>query len=89
MSLVPLLRDPNAEWNRPAYTQVIFGKNDQAVPGQAVRTERWRFIQWAGGNQGEQLYDHQNDPAEMVNLAERPEHEETVARLRKLLANGF
>jgi len=88
-SLVPLIQDPTLNWDRPAFTQVQFGKNDEAVPGRAVRTDRWRYIQWNGGQAGHELYDHHSDPHEMNNLAGDPEHGEIIARLQKLLAVRF
>jgi iduronate 2-sulfatase len=88
-SLKPLLEDPTAAWDRPAFTQVQFGKNENAVPGRAVRTDRWRYIQWDGGRDGEQLYDHHNDPKEMHNLADDPQYEDVVSRLRSVLASRF
>ena len=36
----------------------------------AVRSERWRYIRYA--DRGEELYDHQTDPNEWTNLADRP-----------------
>jgi hypothetical protein len=36
----------------------------------AVRTERYRYIQYADGT--EELYDHQSDPNEWKNLAADP-----------------
>jgi arylsulfatase A-like enzyme len=59
-SVVPLLKDPNAEWDHPAITSHGF-KNH------AVRTERWRYIRYADGS--EELYDHEKDPMEWKNLA--------------------
>ena len=88
-SLVPLIRDPAATWDHPAFTQVQFGKNENAVPGRAVRTSRWRYIEWDGGRQGQELYDHHNDPQELHNLAADPAHAEVVSRLRLLLASRF
>jgi iduronate 2-sulfatase len=64
-SLRPLLADPQAPWKRPAFTQVQRG----AVPGHSVRTERWRYTEWDGGAKGVELYDHDNDPRELKNLA--------------------
>lgn len=88
-SLLPLLRDPKAEWDRPAFTQVQFGKNAKAFPGRSVRTDRWRYVEWDGGRKGVELYDHENDPDEMTNVASDPAHEETVGKLRTLLADRF
>lgn len=73
VSLVPLLRDPKAEWNRPA---VIEFKRGNA----AVRSERFRYIRYHDG--GEELYDHKNDPNEWNNLAASENH----ATVKKELA---
>lgn len=86
-SLVPLMNDPGKEWDRPAFTQVQFGKNENAVPGRAVRTERWRFIEWDGGEGGNQLYDHTNDPQERNNLANDPGMANVLAEMKRLVRN--
>ena len=88
-SLVPLMLEPEREWDRPAFTQVQFGKNEEAVPGMAVRTNRWRYVQWDGGAKGEELYDHQHDKGEMHNLVNDPAHAGVVDRLRSLLESAF
>jgi arylsulfatase A-like enzyme len=74
-SLVPLLEDPNAEWDHPAITTYDFSEY-------SVRTERWRYIRYIDGT--EELYDHQNDPEEWTNLAADPAYaaaKEEMARL--------
>jgi uncharacterized sulfatase len=88
-SLLPLLRDPSATWDRAAFTQVQFGKNEKAFPGRAVRTARWRYVEWDGGRRGNELYDHENDPSEMHNLAGDPKFADVVSRLRGLIESGF
>lgn len=80
-SLAPLLVAPQAEWNKPAITQV----RRNVADGYALRTERYRYIEWSGGDAGRQLYDHQQDPEEYRNLAELPEHAATVGELSALL----
>ena len=49
--------------------------------GYSLRTLRWRYTEWDEGNAGTELYDHDNDPGELVNLAAKPEHAKTVAEL--------
>jgi arylsulfatase A-like enzyme len=63
-SLVPLLSDADAPWERPAIT--THGRLNHAI-----RTARWRYIRYADGS--EELYDHQNDPMEYTNLAGKEE----------------
>jgi arylsulfatase A-like enzyme len=63
-SLVPLLRDPQCAWDRPALTTHGLGNH-------TLRSERWRYIRYADG--GEELYDHASDPHEWTNLAGKPE----------------
>jgi uncharacterized sulfatase len=81
VSLRPLLDDPNAERQRPAYTQVRRGR----FMGYSVRDERYRYTEWDNGRRGAQLYEYQTDPEELNNLAEDPEHAETRARMKQLL----
>jgi uncharacterized sulfatase len=80
-SLRSLLADPAAPGKPAAYTQVLRGK----VPGRSVRTERWRYTEWDEGRAGAELYDHDSDPREYVNLADEPRWTETRAELAKLL----
>ncbi|HEY3860761.1 MAG TPA: sulfatase [Verrucomicrobiae bacterium] len=68
-SLRPLLENPKAQWPYPAFTQVTRAKG---VLGRSIRTERWRYTEWAGGAQGKELYDHDADPHEYHNLAADP-----------------
>ena len=74
ISIVPLLRDPQAVWNRPALT--THGRDNHAV-----RTERHRYIRCHDGS--EELYDHRTDPQEWTNLAAQPEHEALKTELAK------
>jgi arylsulfatase A-like enzyme len=76
VSLLPLLKDPSANWNRPALT--THGRGNHAV-----RTERWRYIQYADGS--EELYDHDADPLEWKNLAQDSQHAATIRELKQHL----
>ncbi|MEM9015398.1 MAG: sulfatase [Verrucomicrobiota bacterium] len=65
VSLVPLLLDPDSEWDLPAL--MTYGRDNHAV-----RSDRWRYIRYADGS--EELYDHERDPNEWTNLAEDPSY---------------
>lgn len=84
-SLKPLLNNPDAEWTRPAFTQVWRGN----FAGHSVRTERYRYTEWADGNQGAKLYDYQTDPRELRNLANDPEHAKTAGALKNLVLGNW
>ncbi|MFN7141559.1 MAG: sulfatase/phosphatase domain-containing protein, partial [Limisphaerales bacterium] len=82
-SLKPLLQNPKADWNRPAFTQV--GTANSNRQGRSVRTDRWTYIEWFGGEHGTQLYDYKADPKELNNLASDPKHAATIAELKTFL----
>ena len=92
-SLKSLLDDPQSAWDKPALTQVSRGTptatNDPSKKpsfmGRSIRTERYRFTEWDNGDKGAELYDHDNDPGELKNLAADPAHSATVETLRKEL----
>lgn len=83
-SLVPLLKNPDAAWKKPAITQV----QRQKLMGRSMRTERWRFTEWDEGKAGVELYDEQNDPGEITNLSGKREYAKTRDELAELLRAG-
>ena len=85
VSLVPLLKNSNAEWNRPAFTQVQRGN----FPGHSVRTARWRYTEWDFGAKGVELYDHKNDPRELKNLAKDPRYAEVLSKIKALAKQNW
>ena len=93
-SLTPMLKDPSVTGRGWALTQVSrgggraraavttnVGAEGQRFFGYSLRTPRWRYTEWDEGNKGRELYDHDNDPKELTNLADKPEHAKTVAEL--------
>lgn len=79
-SLLPLLEDPQADW---ADRELFFhcgrwktGERDTyKYRNNAVRTERWRFVN------NQQLYDIQQDPGETKDVSQQ--FPEVVSQLRK------
>jgi iduronate 2-sulfatase len=85
VSMKRLIENPSAEWTKPARTQIVRGGAKNAISGRTLRTERWRYTEWNDGKQGIELYDHQQDPNEMTNLALDPQQESTLALLKALM----
>jgi arylsulfatase A-like enzyme len=91
MSLKPYLENPEAPMQKPAIS--VYPKSSKehggALMGYSVRDERWRGTFWRKRNTADigfiELYDHQNDPNETVNLATKPEHAKVIASLQKHL----
>jgi choline-sulfatase len=75
-SLVPLLRDRDAAWDRPIIT--TFYKDNHSL-----RSERWRYTRYADGS--EELYDLRSDPHEWYNVASKPKLADVVRKLRRHL----
>jgi len=76
-----VLDDPTAKHKEAAVTVVQRGK----FLGRSLRTDRYRYTDWDGGEKGAELYDHTTDPGEWKNLAADPNVTETVANLKKQL----
>jgi len=81
-SLVPLLDRPDRRIKNAAYTQIAF----EDVRGLAVRTDRYRYIQWHGRGGGEELYDHASDPGEFRNQAGAAGMDNVLRQHRRLAA---
>ena len=58
----------------------------QPVLGLSLRTPRWRYSEWQGGEFGRELYDEDRDPRELNNLADDAAHAKIAARLKAALA---
>ena len=87
VSMSPLLDDPNRPWKKAAFSQYLRTKEKNEYMGYSARTDSYRYTEWRDRETGRvsarELYDHENDSGETVNLANKPEFTETIARLRQ------
>ena len=76
LSLVPLLKNPQAPRSRPAITTHNHDNH-------GIRTEKFRYIQYADGS--EEFYDMIADPNEFTNLANDPKYARAQRSLKRHL----
>ena len=91
--LAPLLKDPKTPWKSAAFS--VYEKQVKGMGttlGRAIRTDRYRFIEWAGNASDKkvyELYDEQSDPMENTNIADLPENKPLVDELKQQLHAGW
>ena len=92
-SFAPLLSDPKQPWKTAAFSQY-----PRQIPnvgqgmGYSIRTDRYRLTEWSVPKKDfreYELYDHETDPGENVNLADLPEHADTAKKLAAQLHAGW
>jgi arylsulfatase A-like enzyme len=95
--LTPLLRDPNAAWPHPVlltYTGDRFGSDTLTIPPRGerrngvpwwvlLRQGRYKYIRTLEEGEIEELYDLQDDPEELTNLALDPRHADRLKQFRE------
>jgi len=92
VSLRPLMDDPKTPWKSDAFSQYPRGPNRM---GYSMRTDRYRYTEWVQKAEGgdtvlaRELYDHQDDPGENVNIAGYEENAALVAELSGRLHAGW
>ena len=88
LSFAPLLENPERSWKKAAFSQYPRGD----VMGYTMRTERYRYTEWKDRKSGEikarELYDHQNDSQENVNVIDRVEYTEEITNLEFMMKQG-
>lgn len=85
-SLKPLLDDPAADWDDAAISQYPRSVKGKRLMGYSMRTDRYRFTRWVQRDDHSkvdavELYDHESDPQENVNIANDPANKALVEKL--------
>lgn len=97
--LMPLLKNPDAEWNHSsltAFTARSYGAETHRYPVGTeadnidgvpwyfmLRQGKYKYIRTLVENETEELYDLTNDPEELSNLASQPSLNADLTRLRE------
>jgi arylsulfatase A-like enzyme len=90
-SFAPLFADPTRTWKPAAFSQ--YPREGRKVMGYSIRTDRYRYTEWqevaTKKRLAAELYDHESDPAETVNVADKADQAETVKKLSEQLNAGW
>ena len=88
-SLVPLLEQPTTSWGNRAVSQFSRRDGKHERMGYALRTDRYRYIEWLARNTcqtvAKELYDHEVDPLENQNISEDPDYKEILSTQATIL----
>ncbi|MDG2422139.1 MAG: sulfatase [Gammaproteobacteria bacterium] len=79
MSFVPLLARGENPWRDRIFYEYYWEMDFPQTPTMfGVRTDRYKYIRYHGVWDTNEFYDLENDPNEMQNLIEAPEHQERI-----------
>jgi iduronate 2-sulfatase len=84
ISAVPLLIDPKRNWKKAIFSRWI--------KGDSVKTKRYVYTEWRddkGNRYSTMLYDHKVDPDENVNISLDEKNQGLVARMSRLIKDGW
>jgi len=85
-SFLPLLSGQQTEWRDAVLYEYYWERNFPQTPTvHGIRTKQYKYIHYYGIWDTDELYDLENDPDEMVNLIDSPEHQTVVKELNQRL----
>ena len=86
-SLVPVLENPtSADWRKSIYYHYYEHGGEHQVPRhEGVRNDRYKLINFYS-NDGFDLYDLKEDPAEMADVSEQGEYSDVLASMKEDLS---
>jgi iduronate 2-sulfatase len=89
-----VLDDPSRPWKTAVFSQYPRPAGSKHLMGYTMRTDRYRFTAWLHRDDHSkvdavELYDHQTDPQENVNIANEPANAALVKDLMARLRGGW
>jgi N-acetylglucosamine-6-sulfatase len=81
-SFLPILQGRKIPWRDVAFYEYYWERNFPQTPTtHGVRTNRYKYIHYHGIWDIDELYDLKEDPEEMHNLIDSPEHQKLIKQL--------
>ena len=85
LSMVPVIQEPATPWKSAA-----FSKTGKEYGKRSIRTQRYRYSEFVkSALPRRELYDHNTDPDEKVNIADLPGNSALVSHLSERLRAGW
>jgi arylsulfatase A-like enzyme len=98
ISMLPLFKNPKQPWKKAVFSQFLregiwIAPDGKEYMGYSIRTGRYRYVEWINWKTkkfaASELYDHETDPQENVNIVNSPQLKELVQQLSRQLKNGW
>jgi arylsulfatase A-like enzyme len=101
VSLVPVMKNPGSVLKSVAVSQFHRDSPSGKVEGYAFRDNRYRYVEWlpidvrttheydASKVIARELYDYEKDPLETVNVADDPEYNPVVVKMKRAVEDYF
>ena len=81
-SLGPFTQGNSKDWRTEFFCEHLFDM--PYIPkSEGVRTTKWKYFRYLEHPDAEELYDLENDPLELQNLATKPDYQANLEMLRK------
>jgi len=85
--------NPEQPWKTAVFSQYMRRHEGKSFMGYSMRTKRYRYVEWKNTDNGKlvarELFDHETDPQENINIADLTENSDLVEQLSKQLNKGW
>lgn len=84
LSIIPTLSGQDIAWRDRIFYEYYWEYYYPQTPTvHAIRTTKYKYMQYHGIWDTNELYDLENDPNEIHNLIKSPDHQEIIAQFRE------
>lgn len=88
-SLLPIMEGKSPKARKFVVSETMFARGGEnlGATGRMIRTKKYKYCIYDNGKKREQLFDMNNDPGEMNNLAFNKDFEKELNKHRKMIAS--
>ena len=85
--------NPEQPWKTAVFSQYMRKHKGESFMGYSMRTKRYKYVEWKNIDNGElvarELFDHETDPQENINIEDLPGNKGIVKKLSVQLNKGW